>query len=334
MLEHNDMKWLTVNELTEYEFCPADEEIINFLKDRYSGSVAVSEEVLALRSEAKCTALCGICIKNEEGVILKILSVSGCPYEDYEGQILNLCIEMGEGEELSLNDIISIEMMDDTFLEREVLLINPNLAGDYYTISEKTRKKVESGEYGVSKDPTSRIKGPCIADIAVTDVPYHEVKTDRNIANKKFVEEVEKKTCLSPFRELHFGDKSIHDYVQEGYSVPEKVIVYLRTTKPFMMCPGIYEHPFKPGKKLLGPYYYTDGIHFWDRDLWKYVLKYHVTLPDEFVEYVMSGAGDAFLESFYKNPDSWTNVIRNMKKQEKGICLLPDDAGEIDLSDF
>ena len=40
MLEHNDMKWLTVNELTEYEFCPADEEIINFLKARYSGSVS------------------------------------------------------------------------------------------------------------------------------------------------------------------------------------------------------------------------------------------------------------------------------------------------------
>ena len=52
----------------------------------------------------------------ERVVIMKIISVSGCPYEDYEGQILNLRIELDEGEEITLNDTVSIEMMDDTFL--------------------------------------------------------------------------------------------------------------------------------------------------------------------------------------------------------------------------
>ncbi len=32
LLEHNDMKWITVSELSEFEFCPADEEIIRVLK--------------------------------------------------------------------------------------------------------------------------------------------------------------------------------------------------------------------------------------------------------------------------------------------------------------
>ena len=35
LLEHNDMKWITVSELSEYEFCPADEEIIRLLQFKY-----------------------------------------------------------------------------------------------------------------------------------------------------------------------------------------------------------------------------------------------------------------------------------------------------------
>lgn len=137
---------------------------------------------------------------------MKILSVSGCPCEDYDGQILHLYTKLDEGEEIRLNDIISIEMMDDTFIKREVLLIN----SDYYNISENVRKKIESGEYGKSDNPTMNIKGSCSANIVVKDVPYHEVKTDEEIARRKFLEEQKKMKCLSPFKELHFGDKSIY----------------------------------------------------------------------------------------------------------------------------
>ena len=34
-LEHNDIRWVTVDELDEYEFCPADKEILKRLKDAY-----------------------------------------------------------------------------------------------------------------------------------------------------------------------------------------------------------------------------------------------------------------------------------------------------------
>ena len=176
---------------------------------------------------------------------MKVLSVAGCPYEDYDGQILHLNVELAEGEEIRLNEPITIEMMDGTFLEREVHLINPRYAGDYCVISNKVKKKVETGEYGTSEKITDLVIGSCIADIVVTDVPYHEVKSDEEIVARKAIEEMRKMTCLSPFKELHFGDKSIHDYVQEGYTVPDKVIAYLRITEPYMMCPGIYEHPFK-----------------------------------------------------------------------------------------
>ena len=265
---------------------------------------------------------------------MKILSVAGCPYEDYDGQILELRAELGDGEVIHINEMISIEMMDNTFLEREVLLINPKLAGDFYKISKKTKEKVDSGEYGFSKNPTEIVEGPCIANLVVTDVPYHEVKSDEEISARKAIEEMNRMTCLSPFKEVHFGDKSIHDFVQEGYTVPDKVIAYLRITEPYMMSPGIYEHPFKPGTRLLGPYLYTDWKHFWDRDLWKYVVKYHVTLPEEFVEYVMSGAGDAFYEEFIDKSDSWSETIKKWKKQKGMLCLLPDDAGDKELADF
>ena len=33
-LEHNDIRWITVDEIDQYEFCPADEEILERLKSK------------------------------------------------------------------------------------------------------------------------------------------------------------------------------------------------------------------------------------------------------------------------------------------------------------
>ena len=34
LLEHNEAKWITVEEIDEYDFCPADEEILERLKTK------------------------------------------------------------------------------------------------------------------------------------------------------------------------------------------------------------------------------------------------------------------------------------------------------------
>ena len=39
MLEHNDIKWITPREIPNYEFCPADEEILKKIIERYGNSV-------------------------------------------------------------------------------------------------------------------------------------------------------------------------------------------------------------------------------------------------------------------------------------------------------
>lgn len=36
-LEHNDIRWITSNEISDYEFCPADKEILETIKCRYLG---------------------------------------------------------------------------------------------------------------------------------------------------------------------------------------------------------------------------------------------------------------------------------------------------------
>ena len=33
--EHNDLKWLTASEIDQYEFCPADDQILCAIKDLY-----------------------------------------------------------------------------------------------------------------------------------------------------------------------------------------------------------------------------------------------------------------------------------------------------------
>lgn len=35
-LEHNDIRWIAPNEIPDYEFCPADEEILKEIRGRYS----------------------------------------------------------------------------------------------------------------------------------------------------------------------------------------------------------------------------------------------------------------------------------------------------------
>ena len=34
-LEHNDIKWITLSEITNYEFCPAEEEILDRIIEKY-----------------------------------------------------------------------------------------------------------------------------------------------------------------------------------------------------------------------------------------------------------------------------------------------------------
>lgn len=38
-LEHNDIQWITPREISSYEFCPADEEILRKIIERYGNSV-------------------------------------------------------------------------------------------------------------------------------------------------------------------------------------------------------------------------------------------------------------------------------------------------------
>lgn len=141
---------------------------------------------------------------------------------------------------------------------------------------------------------------------------------------------------ITPYKELCGGDNadSIHNHTQPGYIVPQKVITYLQVGEAFLMCPGIYDHPFKLGTRLLGPYLYSDGQYCWDRDTWKYVLKYHLTLPQDFIDHVMTVAGTAYIEKRLQEEDDWAKTIKNWKTRQDMLCLLPDDVGDVSLDEF
>jgi len=138
---------------------------------------------------------------------------------------------------------------------------------------------------------------------------------------------------VMPYREINAGKNSIYDNIDEDFKVPDKVILYLQTTQPYLVQMGAYKHPFMD-RTLLGPYWYSDGEYCWDRDAWKYVLKYHVTLPEEFIDKVMSEEGTAFLEKCAENDESWSKRIKEFKENKKMICLMPEDAGDIPFDEF
>lgn len=70
------------------------------------------------------------------------------------------------------------------------------------------------------------------------------------------------------------------------------------------------------------------------RDAWKYVLKYHVKLPQDFIEHVMSDEGTAFLEKARQNKDSWYQQVEEIEEGNSHINLLPRDGGDVSLEDF
>lgn len=72
------------------------------------------------------------------------------------------------------------------------------------------------------------------------------------------------------------------------------------------MCPAIYQHPFRKD----------------------------VTLPQEFMDHVMSEAGTEFIQKCKERGESWSSKIDEMKDRENTLCLLPDDAGDMELENF
>lgn len=266
---------------------------------------------------------------------MQIVDAFGCAYEDSEGEVIDLRVKLEAGEQLAVGDEMEIPLMDGSVVRRKIMVIEPKCAGDYAPVSRKAAKRVGAGEWGVTKAPVLFAQGPqcgCIAVVA--DMSGLEVLTDRNVRALQFLEERRKMVCLTPFVELRLGDEKIHEWVEEGYSVPEKVIDYLKTTEPDIMSPGVYEHPFKAGVRLLGPYCYTDGHYWWDRDAWKYVVKYHVKLPREFVDYVMSGKGDEFLSERIPTNSSWFDRLEDSCRDVPHANFLPEDAGNLDLAVF
>lgn len=265
---------------------------------------------------------------------MKIINAYGCPYEDNTDEILELDVRLDKGEIVSLGDTIAIEMMDDTVIYREVKLIDPKYAGDFAPISSRMAEEVRSMGSRTSRKPKKAAMGECTCRLVVLKASCRDVKTDYNVAAKEMVEEWKQRVCITPYKEIDSGDESILDHVKPGYAVPEKVITYLKMGEAYYMCPGIYEHPFVPGKQLPGPYTYSDGYYYWDRDTWKYVVKYRLTLPQEFVDHVMSEDGTAFIEKRLQEEDNWGSVIKHWKRNSNALCLLPENGGDVELKEF
>lgn len=192
-----------------------------------------------------------------------------------------LSIRADVNEKISVGDYIDIELTN----------------GDY------VKKKIESMEYWDRKETAKRgkwikidaIENGQSCEAYICGIQSNTIQTT-SMPSRRIREKWANMICITPFKEIKGGTESIYDYVEEGYTVPEKVIAYLRTTKPFLLSPGIYEHPFKKDIQLLGPYLYTDDRYYWDRDTWEYVVKYHVRLPEDFINHVMSIEGTAFIE--------------------------------------
>ena len=136
------------------------------------------------------------------------------------------------------------------------------------------------------------------------------------------------KKNLSPYKELQHGDESIHDHIIPDQKVPIEVLKYLRHGQFQLACMGVYEHPFEEGVRLPGPYTYGDDKYRWDRDMWLYVSKYHVELPQDFIDHVFSDEGRAWME---EHPDEMFGQGHESINKNFGrvINLTPENDGAL-----
>lgn len=198
-----------------------------------------------------------------------------------------LTIKAGEGETIRVGQKISIMLMSETFVEHEIASMRK------WELKPDAKRgkwiEVESVSDGQS----------CEAD--VYGIEGHVQTTSMPLPAE--IRRLAAMVNVMPYKEINGGEESIYDHVDENFTVPEKVIAYLQTTQPHLVCMGFYKHPFKD-MQLCGPYWYTDGEYYWDRDAWKYVIKYHVTLPKQFIDKVMSDEGTVFLEKCAESDES------------------------------
>lgn len=228
-----------------------------------------------------------------------------------------LTIKADEAETIRVGQKISIMLTDGTFVEHEVASIR----------RWELKANAKRGKW---KD-VELISGGQTCEADVYGIEGHVQTTD--MPSLAEMERLAAMINVMPYKEINGGDESIYDHVDKNFVVPEKVIAYLQTTQPYLVCMGIYDHPFKD-MQLCGPYWYTDGEFFWDRDAWKYVIKYHVTLPQSFIDKVMSEEGAAFLEKFAESNESWVKRIKELKQKPNTLCLVPEDIGDYPLEDF
>ena len=130
-------------------------------------------------------------------------------------------------------------------------------------------------------------------------------------------------TFITPYKQLRCGTANIYDYTVSGYAVPEKVIAYLRAGTPSLTRGGTYPHPFATHKVICSPTLLTDGKYVWDNHTWMYVLKYGLVLPAEFIDYVMSTAGDEFIGKAIDQSDLWCDIVKSIKKKQGYRSFLP-----------
>lgn len=240
-------------------------------------------------------------------------------------KMVTLTVALSEGEQVKKGDELELAQMDGSTIIRTVLCVNQWCYKDI----EDVRSCTDCTE----RDGNLPVVGPCRVELTLYDVDTYTLDSEENRSTQEFIRMFQEHICITPYRELEMGSQSIYDNIQEGYTVPERVILYLQTKRLFTMALGVYVHPFKKDVNLLGPYMYTDGKYYWDRDTWKYVVKYGLKLSEDFIAHVMSEEGETFLQSVSEE-DSWQERLQDLKQQKNTLCLLPDDAGDILLEEF
>ena len=134
-----------------------------------------------------------------------------------------LSIKTSDNETIEVGQIISIQLTDETFIEREIKAIR----------LWKENSNQKRGKW-ISVDSISNGES---CEVEVYDIDGHVQTT--SMPSPAEMCRLKAMKNVMPFKEIKGGQESIYDHIDENYNVPQKVIVYLQTTQPHMVCMGL-----------------------------------------------------------------------------------------------
>lgn len=236
----------------------------------------------------------------------------------------------------ALSSILMIRWMNEYHIpapievERLVdLYTDGSLKKDVYDLIEMKRNGISEGV--LKKTSIHNYLEQSLHELKPIIDQYQDKYCSIELLEKAFLMVLEEMKSIKLF--FSMSDNNKWSTFKEGYQVPDKVIAYLCAGRSKGAVAHLMQHPFKSDKSI-SCHRYGDEMYTWYKDTWKFVVKYGLQLPKEFIDKVMSLESDIYFQNMIHILYGDKPLLEKHKQSLGYKCFLPSHSQLKELKDF